>query len=81
MHIPVFRNGDIDSLEKAKMMKERYDVDVMMIGRTSIGYPWIFGYEIKHYLKTGGKLALPSIEERVAACRHLVRSLEWRVLF
>ena len=78
MHIPVFCNGDIDSPEKAKMMKERYDVDGMMIGRASIGYPWIFN-EIKHYLKTGEKLAPPSIEERVAACKqHLVRSLEWK---
>jgi nifR3 family TIM-barrel protein len=78
MHIPVFGNGDIDSPEKAKMMKERYDVDGMMIGRASIGYPWIFN-EIKHYLKTGEKLAPPSIEERVAACKqHLVRSLEWK---
>lgn len=78
MHIPVFGNGDVDSPEKAKMMKERYDVDGMMIGRASIGYPWIFN-EIKHYLKTGEKLAPPSIEERVAACKqHLVRSLEWK---
>ncbi|MCH1437543.1 tRNA dihydrouridine synthase DusB [Flavobacteriales bacterium] len=78
MHIPVFGNGDIDSPEKAKMMKERYDVDGMMIGRASIGYPWIFN-EIKHYLETGEKLAPPSIEERIAACKqHLQRSLEWK---
>lgn len=78
MHIPVFGNGDIDSPEKAKKMKDRYDVDGMMIGRASIGYPWIFN-EIKHYLKTGEKLAPPSIEDRVAACKqHLKRSLEWK---
>ena len=78
MQIPVFGNGDIDSPEKAKMMKERYDVDGMMIGRASIGYPWIFN-EIKHFLETGEKLAPPTIEERVAACKqHLQRSLEWK---
>lgn len=78
MHIPVFGNGDIDTPEKAKMMKERYDVDGMMIGRASIGYPWIFN-EIKHYLETGEKLNPPSIEERIAACKqHLQRSLEWK---
>ena len=78
MQIPVFGNGDIDSPEKAKMMKERYDVDGMMIGRASIGYPWIFN-EIKYYLETGEKLAPPTIEERVAACKqHLQRSLEWK---
>ncbi|MDG1848935.1 MAG: tRNA dihydrouridine synthase DusB [Flavobacteriales bacterium] len=78
MHIPVFGNGDIDSPEKAKMMKERYDVDGMMIGRASIGYPWIFN-EIKHYLQTGEKLNPPTLEERIAACKqHLQRSLEWK---
>jgi len=78
MHIPVFGNGDIDSPEKAKMMKERYDVDGMMIGRASIGYPWIFN-EIKHYLEKGEKLSPPTIEERIAACKqHLQRSLEWK---
>ena len=78
MHIPVFGNGDIDSPEKAKMMKEKYHVDGMMIGRASIGYPWIFK-EIKHYLKTGRKLAAPSIEERVEVCKqHLKSSLEWK---
>lgn len=78
MHIPVFGNGDIDTPEKAKMMKERYDVDGMMIGRASIGYPWIFN-EIKHYLETGEKLSPPNIEQRIAACKqHLQRSLEWK---
>ena len=78
MHIPVFGNGDIDSPEKAKQMKDRYDVDGMMIGRASIGYPWIFN-EIKHYLETGEKLTPPTIEERVAACKqHLQRSLDWK---
>tara|TARA_B110000438_G_C15729001_1_gene613404 strand:+ start:75 stop:1067 length:993 start_codon:yes stop_codon:yes gene_type:complete len=78
LNIPVFGNGDIDSPEKAKMMKDRYAVDGMMIGRASIGYPWIFN-EIKHYLKTGEKLQVPTIEQRVAACKqHLDRALEWK---
>ena len=76
--IPVFGNGDIDTAEKAKMMKDRYAVDGMMIGRASIGNPWIFN-EIKHYLKTGEKLLAPTIEQRVAACKqHLERALEWK---
>jgi len=49
-----------------------------MIGRASIGYPWIFN-EIKHFFKTGEKLAPPSVEERVDAARqHLQHSLEWK---
>ena len=78
IHIPVFGNGDIDSPEKAKMMKDRYNVDGMMIGRAAIGNPWIFN-EIKYFLKTGEKLKEPSLEERIAACKqHLERSIEWK---
>ena len=78
IHIPVFGNGAIDSPEKAKIMKERYNVDGMMIGRAAIGNPWIFN-EIKHFLKTGEKLKGPSLDERVSACKqHLERSIEWK---
>ena len=78
MHIPVFGNGDVDGPEKAVQMRERYGVDGVMIGRASIGYPWIFK-EIKHYIETGSLLPPPSIEERVRACRkHLDFSLKWK---
>ncbi len=76
--IPIFGNGDIDSPEKAKLYRERYGVDGIMIGRASIGYPWIFR-EIKHYFKTGEILPPPTISERVDAARqHLKHSLEWK---
>ncbi len=78
MHIPVFGNGDIDSGAKAKEYKERYGVDGVMIGRASIGYPWIFR-EIKHYLQTGELLEAPSIADRVlAAQKHLEMSIKWK---
>lgn len=78
MHIPVFGNGDIDSPEKAKEYKERFGVDGIMIGRASIGYPWIFR-EIKHYLETGEHLAKPTVLERVEAAKeHLDMSIKWK---
>ena len=78
MKIPIFGNGDIDSPEKAKIYKERYGVDGIMIGRASIGHPWIFE-EIKHYLKTGLYLPAPTIEQRVEACKfHLRESIKWK---
>jgi len=76
--IPIFGNGDIDSPQKAKLYRERYGVDGIMIGRAAIGYPWIFR-EIKHYFETGEIMAPPTVEERVAAARqHLTHSLEWK---
>jgi tRNA-dihydrouridine synthase B len=78
IHIPIVGNGDFDSPEKARLYKDRYGVDGLMIGRAAIGYPWIFN-EIKHYLQTGEHLAPPTIEQRVAAIRdHLLRSVEWK---
>jgi len=78
VHIPIFGNGDIDSPQKAKLYRERYGVDGIMIGRASIGNPWIFR-EIKHYFATGEILNPPTIEERVEAARkHLLHSIEWK---
>jgi tRNA-dihydrouridine synthase B len=78
MRIPVFGNGDIDSPEKAVEYKNRYGVDGIMIGRASIGYPWVFN-EIKHFMATGTHLAAPSIQDRVQACRdHLEMSIKWK---
>jgi len=78
MRIPIFGNGDIDSPEKAVEYKNRYGVDGVMIGRASIGYPWIFN-EIKHYIKTGEHLSAPGIIERVQAAKdHLEMSVKWK---
>lgn len=78
MNIPVFGNGDIDSPEKAVEYKNKYGVDGIMIGRASIGSPWVFN-EIKHYVKTGEHLAPPNMAERIEAVNmHFERSLDWK---
>lgn len=78
IHIPIFGNGDIDTPEKALEYKNRYGVDGIMIGRASIGNPWIFN-EIKHFVKTGEHLPQPNIMERVAVCKkHLDASIQWK---
>lgn len=78
MHIPVFGNGDVFSPEIAMEKRQKYGVDGVMIGRASIGYPWIFR-EIKHYFATGELLAPPSMAERIhAAERHLEMSVKWK---
>lgn len=78
VHIPIFGNGDIDSPEKAVEYRQKYGVDGIMIGRASIGNPWVFD-QIKHYMKTGEHLPLPTMSERVETVKkHLKFSLEWK---
>lgn len=78
MRIPVFGNGDVDSPASAAEYRRRFGVDGIMIGRASIGYPWIFR-EIKHHLETGGERPPPTIGERVEAARgHLRRAVAWK---
>lgn len=78
IEIPIFGNGDIDSPEKAKEYREKYDVDGMMIGRAAIGYPWIFN-EVKHFFQTGEKLPEPTLKDRLDAVKnHAEWSVEWK---
>ncbi len=78
IRIPIFGNGDVDSVDKAAAWRMEYEVDGIMIGRAAIGYPWIFR-EIRHFFETGEYLAGPTIAERVAVCRtHLEKSVEWK---
>ena len=78
MHIPIFGNGDVDSPEKAEIMKNQYGLDGAMIGRAAIGNPWIFN-EIKHYFCAGEKLQKPNIKEKIKTCKqHLLHSIDWK---
>jgi nifR3 family TIM-barrel protein len=55
MTIPIIGNGDVTSAERCRTYFDRYGVDGIMIGRGSIGRPWIF-HEIKHFFQTGETL-------------------------
>ncbi|RZP03687.1 MAG: tRNA dihydrouridine synthase DusB [Flavobacteriales bacterium] len=78
MHIPVFGNGDVNTPERAKEMRDLFGLDGAMIGRASIGNPWFFR-EVQHYLKTGKKLLNPTMSERIeAARRHLQMAIAWK---
>jgi nifR3 family TIM-barrel protein len=77
MTIPIIGNGDISTPEKARQYLNRYGVDALMIGRPSIGRPWIFR-EVRHYLDTGNLLPSPTIPEHVEMIREQVnKSVEW----
>lgn len=71
MHIPIIGNGDVTSDIVAKEKFDRYGVDAIMVGRATIGRPWIFR-EIKHYLETGEHLPEIPFAEKIAVLRQQV---------
>ena len=76
--IPIFGNGDVNSIQKAAEWRMEYEIDGIMIGRAAIGYPWIFR-EIKHFFKTGEYLPEPTLTERIDVCKtHLDKSIAWK---
>ena len=78
MYIPVFGNGDVNSPEKARIMRDDYGLDGAMIGRASIGNPWFFK-QVKEYLNTGMSVSYPTLGERIyTAKRHLEMAINWK---
>lgn len=76
VNIPVIGNGDIDSAQSAKRMIEQTGVDGIMIGRGSLGNPWIFR-EVIEYLKSGNTLEFPTNNEKlVTVLKHLELAIE-----
>lgn len=71
MHIPIIGNGDVTTPQRVKECFDKYGVDAVMIGRGSIGRPWIFK-EIKHYLETGEELTSLSFEWKMQVLREEV---------
>jgi tRNA-dihydrouridine synthase B len=75
IEIPVIGNGDITDAYTALKCFEKYNVDGIMIGRASIGKPWLFN-EIRQYLDGNDVPESPSINQRVEIAReHFTKSL------
>ena len=70
MTIPIIGNGDVTTPQRLKQCYDRYGVDGVMVGRASIGAPWIFR-EMKQYLLTGEVPAI-SNEEKMALIRRQI---------
>lgn len=76
--IPVFANGDITSIEEAIECLELSGADGVAIGRGAIGDPTLIA-RIEHCLKTGEKLPIPPLEERVEMLKfHLDEEIKLR---
>lgn len=76
MHIPIIGNGDITTPQRAKECFDKYGVDAIMVGRASIGRPWVFR-EIKHFIETGEEMTPFSFEEKLDVLKQqVVQSVE-----
>ena len=76
MKIPIIGNGDITSAEKLAEYYNRYGVDGVMVGRASIGAPWIFK-EMKHYMQHGSPIdPIPTSEKMVLLRRQIRESID-----
>lgn len=67
VNIPVIGNGDIKSADDAMKMLKETNCDAIMIGRASLGNPYIFK-QITHYLKTNEKLENQAPNEKIDLC-------------
>ncbi|MGM9800110.1 MAG: tRNA dihydrouridine synthase DusB [Muribaculaceae bacterium] len=72
IHIPIIGNGDITSGEKLRDAFEHSGVDAVMVGRASIGAPWIFR-DMKYYMATGDPISPVSTAEKFAIIRRQIR--------
>lgn len=72
LKIPVIANGDVDSAIKAKEILDTTGCDLVMIGRGSLGNPWIFN-QINTFLSSGCIPDLPSTNEKVKVIEEHVR--------
>ncbi len=71
MHIPIIGNGDVTTPEIAREKFEKYGVDAIMVGRASIGSPWIFR-EMKQYIERGSYDPL-SVSDKMSVLRRQLR--------
>ena len=77
--VPVIANGDIDSAEKAKEVMDITGCELVMIGRATLGNPWIFS-QINAYLENPNvKIHTPDLEERLGVMiEHIGKMVEYK---
>jgi len=77
MHIPIIGNGDVTTAERALEYFNTYGVDAVMIGRGSIGKPWIFS-EVKHFFNTREHKQMLTFDEQKSILKeHIIASVKW----
>ncbi|EPG65493.1 tRNA dihydrouridine synthase [Leptospira wolffii] len=91
--VPIFGNGDVSSYEEAVRRKQESGVDGVLVGRNSIGNPWIFSNQLKETLSleqivsvalTHLELMRESFGDKLGVLllrKHLVRYIQGREEF
>ena len=79
VQIPVIANGDVDSAQKAKQVLDDTGCDFVMVGRASLGNPWIFR-QINSYLDNPNEpLVFPTMEEKLGImAAHVAKMVEYK---
>lgn len=77
INIPIIGNGDVTTPQRAAECFDKYGVDAIMVGRGSIGQPWLFE-NIKHYLNTGEEYPERDFKWMVDILKeHVLKSIDW----
>lgn len=72
--IPVIGNGDIRSIDDAKKMIEYTNVDAVMVGRGSLGNPWLIR-DLVDYVNQKPIKDKPTLDERIQMMRYHLEEL------
>lgn len=77
--VPVIANGDIDNAERAKEVMDITGCDLVMVGRATLGNPWIFS-QVNAYLENPNvKIHTPDLEERLGVMiEHIGKMVEYK---
>lgn len=75
LEIPVIGNGDITTPERLHQVYDTYGVDGVMVGRASIGAPWVF-HDMKQMMLTGSYTPLDNHAKMALLKRQITESIQ-----
>lgn len=74
LDVPVIGNGDVVDGKTAKEMLEQTGCDLVMVGRASLGNPWIFK-QINEYMTTGKVISNVTSDERLQVMAEHIKKI------
>lgn len=72
--VPILGNGDVVSEKTAKQMLEQTGCDMVMVGRASLGNPWIFK-QINEYVYNNKEIPMPTADERLQVLQKHIKKI------